>query len=187
MPIVYIKNMVCHRCKLAVDSIFRSAGLQPVKVELGEVHLEAMPDAKMLAGLNHQLQAIGFEIIDARRSRLIEQVKAIVIDAVQHSEEPGQQNLSQLLTQKLPYEYNYLSNLFSETEGQTIEKFYIAQRIEKVKELLMYDELSLPEIAFRLGYSSAAYLGNQFKKHTGLTPGFYKSMKANKRKPLDQL
>jgi len=118
---------------------------------------------------------------------LIEQIKTEIIRLVHHSEEIENTNLSTILSDKLHYEYNYLSNLFSEVEGTTIEKYFISQRIEKVKELLVYDELSLSEIANQLGYSSMAYLSSQFKKNTGLTPTFYKSLKETKRRNIDEL
>ena len=137
--------------------------------------------------LEKVLIPLGFEIIDDKKSRVIEQIKNVIIDLVHHQDNETKNNLSDVLSKELHHDYNYLSNLFSEVEGTTIEKYFIAQKIEKVKELLVYDELSLSEIAFRLNYSSAAYLSNKFKKVTGLTPSHFKQVKEDKRKPLDKV
>jgi AraC-like DNA-binding protein len=130
---------------------------------------------------------LGFELIDDKKSRIIEKIKNTIIQLVHHQDSGLKNNLSEVLSSELHHDYNYLSNLFSEIEGTTIEKYFIAQKIERVKELLVYDQLSLSEIAFQLNYSSVAYLSNQFKKVTGLTPSHFKQIKENKRKPLDQL
>lgn len=177
--------MVCNRCKVAVASALKTAGIEPVRIALGEVELAEAPGSGQLEQLSTLLEQLGFELIDDRRSRIIEKIKNIIVTLVHHSDGEMQLKLSDILAEKLHYGYNYLSNLFSETEGITIERYFIAQKIEKVKELLMYDELSLAQIADRLGYSSAAYLSNQFKKETGLTPGFYKNLKQKNRRNLD--
>lgn len=179
--------MVCNRCVLAVKAELEKAGLQLVSVELGEVVVEEDLSAEILLHLNNSLRALGFEIIDNRKSRLIEQIKNIIVELIHHSKENISVNLSEYISEKLHYDYRYLSTLFSEVEGITIEKYAIAQRVEKVKELLKYDELTLSEIADRLGYSSVAYLSNQFKKHTGLTPSFFKTQTGNIRKNIDDL
>ena len=179
--------MVCNRCKTAVQNEFEKIGVHPVAVELGEVETSEEITQQQLSELKNSLKHIGFELIDDKKSRLIEQIKTEIIRLVHHSEEIENTNLSTILSDKLHYEYNYLSNLFSEVEGTTIEKYFISQRIEKVKELLVYDELSLSEIANQLGYSSMAYLSSQFKKNTGLTPTFYKSLKETKRRNMDEL
>ena len=184
---VYIKNMVCNRCKMVVKSELEQLGLQPLTVELGEVELEEEWTTEEKERVDARLRELGFELIDDKKSRLIERVKNLVIELVHHSDETLKMNVSDYLMQFIPMEYNYLSNLFSEVEGTTIEKFYIAQRIERVKELLVYDELSLSEIADQMGYSSVAYLSTQFKKVVGLTPSHFKSIKAAKRKSLDLL
>jgi len=183
----YIKSMVCSRCKMVVQNAFKQAGFHPTLVELGEVEIEEEPSAEELHGFTEELFELGFEIIDNRKSQLIEQIKNTIVTRIHHNEEIPKINLSDLLAQKLNYDYNYLSNLFSEVEGLTIEKYAIAQRVEKVKELLMYDQLSLSQIADRLGYSSVAYLSNQFKKQTGLSPSFYKTLKENHRKNIEEL
>lgn len=179
--------MVCNRCKTAVQNEFEKIGVHPISIELGEVETSGEIPQKQLSDLQNSLKHLGFEVIDDKKSRLIEQIKTEIIRLIHYSEEIENTNLSNILSSKLHYEYNYLSNLFSEVEGTTIEKYFIAQRIEKVKELLVYDELTLSEIANQLGYSSVAYLSSQFKKITGLTPTFYKSLKESKRRNIDEL
>lgn len=184
---LYIKNMVCRRCIMAVQKVFSDEGITPTNVTLGEVELDKEPSASDIAKLDTSLKKLGFEIIDDRKSRIIERIKNLIITAVHHSDSLLNMNLSTYLSTEMNYEYNYLSNLFSEVEGNTIEKFFISQKIEKIKELLIYDELTLSQIAFKLGYSSVAYLSTQFKKITGLTPGHFKTIKANKRNNIEDL
>ena len=179
--------MVCNRCIMVVQNELDKLGFDVMNIKLGEVMLAKEPTPEEKSNLDKVLVPLGFEIIDDKKSRIIEQIKNIIIDLVHHQDNDIKTNLSGVLSSKLYYDYNYLSNLFSEVEGTTIEKYFIAQKIEKVKELLVYDELSLSEIAFRLNYSSVAYLSNQFKKVTGLTPSHFKQIKADKRKPLDSL
>lgn len=179
--------MVCSRCKMVVKAELEKAGFRPLTVELGEAEIEDKPDKDRLHQLNTSLKNLGFEIIDDRTSRLIEKIKNTIVELIHHSNGNLQINLSEFISQKLHYDYNYVSNLFSEVEGSTIEKYFIAQKIEKIKELLKYDELSLSQIADKLGYSSVAYLSNQFKKQTGLSPSFYKSLKKNSRKNIEDL
>jgi YesN/AraC family two-component response regulator len=179
--------MVCSRCKMVVSTELEKAGLAYKSVELGEVELKGEPTENQLKALDKQLNALGFELIDDKKSQTIEKIKNSIVDLVHHSGEDLKTNLSDYLSKKLNYDYTYLSNLFSETEGSTIEKYFIAQRIERVKELLVYNELSLSEIAHQLNYSSVAYLSGQFKKVTGLTPSFYKSLKENKRRNIEDL
>ena len=179
--------MVCSRCKMAVKAELERAGLQPLSVELGEVEIKENITADTLHQLSESLRSLGFEIIDDRKSRAIEKIKNSIVELIHHSDENISVNLSEHISQKLNYDYNYLSNLFSEVEGITIEKYFIAQKIEKVKEMLKYDELTLSEIADRLGYSSVAYLSNQFKKQTGLSPSVYKSLKSNSRRNIEDL
>ena len=184
---LYIKNMVCNRCVTAVRNELTQLGHSVGEVTLGEAEIAIEPSADQLQTIVASLKKLGFELIEDRKSRIIEQVKNEIVYLVHHSGDVLNTNLSSLLADKLQYDYTYLSNLFSEVEGTTIEKYYIAQRIEKVKELLVYDELSLAQIADMLGYSSAAYLSGQFKKVTGLTPTFYKSIKETKRRNIDEL
>ncbi len=179
--------MVCNRCILAVQQIMKELDIPFTAIRLGEVDLLASISDEKSAVLSDHLIAIGFELIDDKKSRLIEKIKTTVIDFVRYSTEQHKTNLSDYLADKLNYEYNYLSTFFSEIEGTTIEKYYIAHKIERVKELLVYDELSLSEIAYQMGYSNVAYLSNQFKKVMGLTPSHFKNIKTEKRKPLDKL
>ena len=179
--------MVCSRCKMVVKAELEKVGLHPVSVELGEVEVSDEPDKSAVQQLNDNLKLLGFEIIDDRKGRIIEQIKTAIVNLIHYSKEQSNLNLSDYLSRQLNYDYGYLSNLFSEVEGSTIEKYLIAQKIEKVKELMMYDELTLSQIANQLGYSSVAYLSSQFKKQTGLTPTFYRSLKENKRRNIEDL
>ena len=184
---LYIKNMVCQRCILAVKQELEKLDLKPLQLALGEVDLAERPTEGKLAQLILRLQALGFELIDDKKSRIIEQIKTLLIKLVHHSGDPVTVNLSDYISGKLHYDYSYLSNLFSEVESTTIEKYFITQKIEKAKELLVYDELTLSEIADRLGYSSVAYLSAQFKKIAGFTPTHYKSLREHKRKNIEDL
>ncbi|MFB0499163.1 AraC-like DNA-binding protein [Mucilaginibacter sp. OAE612] len=184
---LYIKNMVCSRCKMMVKTELEKAGLQPVSIDLGEVEIKEAPTPAQLKRLETSLNALGFELIDDQKSRIIEQIKTLIIEHVHYAETQSPLKLSALLTSKLNYDYGYLSNLFSAVEGSTIEKYYIAQRIEKVKELLVYNELSLSEIAFQLSYSSVAYLSSQFKQITGMTPSAFKALQGSKRTNLEDI
>lgn len=179
--------MVCHRCKLAVEAELKQSGYHPSHIELGEVTLNEELSPDQLNQLDMRLKHLGFELIDDRKGRLVEKIKNKIVELVHHTQETPNVNLSGYLAQQLHYEYNYLSNLFSEAEGTTIEKYYISQKIEKVKELLIYDELTLSQIAYRMGYSSVAYLSSQFKKETGLTPSHFKLIKENKRRNIEEL
>ena len=187
---LYIKNMVCDRCKLVVTQQLEKIGLKPEKVALGEVVVAAEIPAETLTKLDKNLLELGFERIDDRKARLIEKIKQIVIELVHHGE-PGSRkfNWSDILSDRLHYEYNYLSTLFSSVEGITLEQYIIRQKIEKVKELLFYDELTLSEIAHKLGYSSVAHLSGQFKKITGFTPSELKKSREidQSRKSLDHI
>ena len=187
MSKVFIKNMVCNRCVMVVQNELGKLGITPKHVSLGEVELEKELSANQKQALVVALESVGFELIDDKKSRIIEKIKTIIIDLIHHQDSEMKSNLSDVLSNELHHDYNYLSNLFSEVEGTTIEKYFIAQKIEKVKELLVYDELSLSEIAFRLNYSSVGYLSNQFKKVTGLTPSHFKQIREDKRKPLDKI
>ncbi|MFN0082610.1 MAG: helix-turn-helix domain-containing protein [Ferruginibacter sp.] len=184
---LYIKNMVCSRCKMVVKNEFENIGLQTTSVELGEVEIEQPPSVEQMKELNTALNILGFEIIDDKKARTIEKIKNLIVTLVHHSKDEISTNLSTYISSQLLQDYNYLSNLFSEVEGTTIEKYFIAQKIEKVKELLVYNEMTLSEIADQLGYSSVAYLSNQFKKVTGLTPSYFKTIKEKKRTNIEEL
>ena len=187
---LYIKNMVCDRCKLVVRQELEKLGLVPEHVSLGEVKIEGQISEETQQQLDASLSSLGFERIDDRKARLIENIKRTVIELI-HYGDPGSRrfNWSDILSDRLHYEYNYLSNLFSSVEGITLEQYIIRQRIEKVKELLFYDELTLSEIAHKMGYSSVAHLSGQFKKITGFTPSALKRSRAidSNRKPLDHV
>ncbi|WP_134092080.1 AraC family transcriptional regulator [Olivibacter sp. XZL3] len=187
MVTLFIKNMVCDRCVLVVAGELKKIGINAQKITLGEVTLEKELTADQKEQLDQALLDLGFEPIDSKKGRIIEKIKTVIINMVHHSHHDEKTNLSDLLSKALHHDYNYLSNLFSEVEGITIEKYFIAQKIEKVKELLVYDELSLSEIALRMNYSSVAYLSNQFKKVTGLTPSHFRQIREEKRKPLDKV
>ena len=187
MNTIFIKNMVCDRCIMVVQNELEKLGLDAKNIKLGEVILSKEITSLEKENLSKTLEPLGFEVIDDKKGRIIEKIKNIIIDLVHHQDSDVKTNLSDVLSDKLHHDYNYLSNLFSEVEGTTIEKYFIAQKVEKVKELLVYDELSLSEIANRLNYSSVAYLSNQFKKVTGLTPSHFKQIREDKRKPLDKV
>lgn len=185
---LYIKNMVCDRCILVVKNKLEALGLHPVVVKLGEVELlENKLEQSSIDKLDEMLVSIGFERIDDRKSRMIEKIKSVVINQIHQTEARLKENWSNLIADELHLEYNYLSNLFSSVEGITIEHFIIKQKIEKVKELLIYDELNLSEISWRLGYSSVSHVSKQFKKITGMSPAVFKKMRIKERKALDKL
>jgi AraC-like DNA-binding protein len=180
--------MVCDRCIKAVRGIFSAQGLTADEVGLGEVVLSAPVKEDRFPALKAALKAEGFELIDDKRSRVVSQIKGLLVELIHYGDlEALDQNISGYLSGKLHKDYHYLSNLFSESENLTIEQFVIYQKIEKVKELLVYDELSLSEISFKMGYSSVAHLSAQFKKITGFTPTRFKRLKDHKRRPLDKI
>lgn len=187
MSLLFIKNMVCNRCIMVVHNEMKKLGLGIKYMKLGEVTLEKELTSQERDALQGALVPLGFQLISDKKSRIIEQIKNVIINLVHYEDNDAKTNLSDILSEKLNHDYNYLSNLFSEVESSTIEKFHIAQKVEKIKELLVYDELSLTEIAFQLNYSSVAYLSNQFKKVTGLTPSHFKQIREDKRSPLDKV
>ncbi len=184
---LYIKNMVCSRCKMVVKNELLNFGLHPITLELGEVTITEELNAEQKKEINHALQSFGFSLIDDKKSRIIEKIKNTIVEIVHYPEEQLKIKLSEYLGRHLHHDYNYLSNLFTEVEGTTIEKYFISQKIERVKELLVYDELSLSEIASRMNYSSVSHLSRQFKKVTGITSGYFRQLKEKKRIPLDEL
>ena len=183
----FIRNMVCNRCIMVVQHLYESMGYPPVHIELGEVETEHPLTEDDLEKLKTALVGYGFAMIDDTTSVLIDKIKTVIIEMTHYTSEPIKENYSTYIESKLRKDYTYLSNLFSDVTGTTIEKYIILQKIERVKELLVYDELTLSEIAYELGYSSVAYLSGQFKKVTGLTPGHFKQIKENKRKSLDEV
>jgi AraC-like DNA-binding protein len=179
--------MVCARCEMAVKLEFQKAALAIVSIKLGEVELsrDLMKDERQK--LAHNLKELGFELLEDRTSKSIEQIKNNIIELIHYQKEALKVNLSTYLSDKLKQDYSVVSKLFSDVEGITIEHYFIAQKIEKVKELVVYNELSLSEIALSLNYSSVAHLSKQFKKVTGLTPTQFKKSKSNLRIALDKL
>ena len=187
--ILLVKNMVCNRCVLTVENILEKTAIPYHKVLFGEIHLVESLNPSQREQLEASIQAVGFELIDSHSGALIEKIKKLVIKKARKevNEEENKLNLSTYLSGKLNYEYTHLSSLFSEIEGRTIENFLIEQRIEKAKELIIYDQKTLSEIAFELEYSSTAHLSSQFKKITGLTPSHFKEVGTAKRKSLDKV
>jgi AraC family transcriptional regulator len=188
---IAVKNMVCNRCVMVVRGIFERQGLNPASVSLGEVllHEESLPEEK-LHQLDGELKAVGFERIDDKKVRIIEKLKNIIVSKIHHTDYVDVKfNWSAVLGDELKYDYNYLSSLFSSVEGITLEHYIIRQKIERVKELLFYDELNMNEIADKLGYSSVQHLSTQFKKITGFTPSAFRKTRPAKdaRNSLDAI
>ena len=187
--IALVKNMVCHRCILAVEGILHNEAIPFHKVVFGEIRLcnELTRDQK--ERLIKRFESIGLELIDNRNAALIENIKQLVIKRARNeiNEHENKIKLSHYISNQVNYEYTYLSSLFSAVEGRTIENYFIEQRIEKAKELLVYGQLTLSQIAFDLEYSSVAHLSNQFKKITGLTPTYFKEIGMAKRKSIDKV
>jgi AraC family transcriptional regulator len=185
--LLHIKHMVCDRCKWVVKTELEKLGHQVMVINLGEVELEGDVSPEQTAAIEQKLQEFGFELINDKASVLIEQIKTLIIELVRNPEQLEKQNLSQYLAQQLHKDYSSLSKLFSEVSGITIEQYFILQKIERAKELIVYDELNLTQIADELGYSSVAHLSNQFKKITGLTPRHFKELKHKHRNSLDKI
>lgn len=186
MITLYVKNMVCGRCILVVQSELEKLGFELISVDLGEVKLKDISHAEKMKIASH-LEKFGFEILDDATSRLIQKIKLVLIDLVQNKNNDINLNLSDYLKNNLAQDYSKISNLFSEVEGISIEKYFINLKIERVKELIVYDELSFTEIANILNYSSVAHLSNQFKKATGMTPTQFKNQTSKVRKQLDKI
>lgn len=186
--IIHIKNMVCNRCIKVVTDELTKLGFSIKTIELGKVVLARAVDEQELETIRNVLELNGFEMLSDRTSRLISEIKTTILKMVHHEGKiPENTRFSEYMSQKVGHDYSYLSNLFSSTEGVTIEKYLIHQKIERAKELLVYDELTLNEISYQLDYSSVQYLSNQFKKITGLTPTHFKKIQKNKRISLDKV
>ena len=184
---LYVKNMVCDRCKLVMKSELEKLGFHPLSIELGEITLSEEPSPNGLDAIAKSIGPLGFELIDSKQKRIIEKIKSTVINIIHGTGDDKRYKYSQILSEALHHDYSHLSKLFSEVEGTTIEQFILKQKIEKVNELIAYDELSINEIASRLGYSSSAHLSAQFKKVTGLPPSHFKNVGAQQRKSIDKL
>ena len=186
---LHIKNMVCNRCIKVVREELEKLDYLVEKIELGEVVITSNKKKFQPGEIKKSLEENGFEFIDSRNANIIERVKILIIKLIHHNSTENQSdiNLHDKITKEAGLSYQYVSSLFSSMEGITIEKFIIHQKIEKVKELIVYNELTLSEIAYRLGYSSVQHLSNQFKKVTGLSPSYFKKLKSKKRKSLDRI
>jgi AraC-like DNA-binding protein len=181
---LYVKNMVCIRCKMVVKDLLKRQSLHHITVDLGEIEIVENLSGTQLMEFKTGLQKFGLELLDDKRSILIEKIKKVIVELIHYSDEPAKVNFSDYLSEKLNHDYTYLANLFSEVVGVNIEHYIIMHKIERVKELLIYDELSLTEISYKLHYSSVAHLSNQFKKITGLTPSYFKKFKDNRQHGL---
>lgn len=179
--------MVSNRCKLAVKDALKKLKLHFVVVDLGEVDIMENINEEQRAQLKLELLDSGLELMDDKRAMLIEKIKNVIVEMVHHSEETIKVNFSDYLSEKLNHDYTYLANLFSEVQGTTIEQFIIVHKIERIKELIIYGELNITEIAWKMNYSSVAHLSNQFKKVTGLSPSHFKQMKDKRRSPIEEI
>jgi AraC-like DNA-binding protein len=179
--------MVSTRCKMVVKEELTKLGLHFIVVDLGEVDIMEDITSSQREQLKSVLLCSGLELMDDKRAVLIEKIKNAIIEKVHHTEEIARINFSDYLSQKLNYDYTYLANLFSEIQGTTIEQFVICHKIERIKELIIYGDLNITEIAYKMNYSSVAHLSNQFKKVTGLTPSHFKGLKDKRRKPIEEI
>jgi hypothetical protein len=183
---LYIKHMVSTRCKLAVEGALLKTGLSPVAIGLGEVEIAGTISGDQKSRLKILLAQWGLELIDDKRSILVERIKNTVVEMVHYSDEDAKVNFSDYLKERLEHDYCYMSSLFSETQGTTIEQFIIAHKVERIKELIIYDELSISQIAWKMNYSSVAHLSNQFKKVAGLSPSQFKQSKVKQRNLIEE-
>lgn len=179
--------MVSNRCKMMVKEELKKLGLHFIIVDLGEVNLMEEISDEQFEQLRIALSKSGLELMDDKKAILIEKIKNVIIESVHHSDEQIKVNFSDHLSQKLKYDYTYLANLFSEVQGSTIAQFLILHKVERIKELIIYDELNISEIAHKMNYSSVAHLSNQFKKVTGLTPTHFKLLKNKRRSPIEDV
>lgn len=184
---LFIKNMVSQRCKMLVKSELERLNIQPISIELGIIDILGELSDKQRVLLKNNLFLSGLELIEDKKLILIERIKNVIIEMVHYADEFPSVNYSDYIKQRLNFDYVYLSNLFSEIEGRTIQQFIILHKIERVKELLSYDEHTLTEISYKLNYSSVAHLSNQFKKITGLSPSCFKKMKLNRSNILESI
>ena len=184
---LYIKFMLSTRCKIVVKDILKGLDLHFVIVDLGEVEIMEDLETEQLDALKMALLEAGLELMDNKKAILIERIKNTIIEMVHHSTEGLKINFSNFLSEKLNHDYTYMANLFSEVQGTTIEQYIIAHKVEKIKELILYGELNITEIAWKMNYSSVAHLSNQFKKVTGLSPSQFKQLKDKSRSPIDNV
>lgn len=184
---LYVRNMACLSCKVVVTEALKELEIEPIKVELGEIEIrEGLTDVEKQK-LNNKIKKVGLELLENKQGAIIEKIRKVVVDYVYHTEEKLITNFSDYISKKLNYSYTYLSNLFSEVEVSTIEQYVIAMKIERIKELIMFKDLTLTEISYKLHYSSVAHLSTQFKKVTGLTPTHFKALKKKRRIAIQNL
>lgn len=184
---LYVRNMACLSCKVVVKEALEELHIEPVKVELGEVETKKDLTDTEKQKLNNKIKKAGLELLENKQGAIIEKIRKVVVDYVYHTEEKIITNFSDYLSKKLNYNYTYLANLFSEVEASTIEQYVIAMKIERIKELIMFDDMTLTEISYKLHYSSVAHLSAQFKKVTGLTPTHFKRLKNKRRIAIQNL
>jgi AraC-like DNA-binding protein len=184
---IYFKYMVSQRCKMLVSSELDKLGLDHEPVELGYVVLLNDATQEQLDALSENLRPSGLQLLDDRRNILVERIKNVIIEMVHYCEELPKENYSSYISKQIGLDYTYLSNVFSEVKGITIQQFIIMHKIEKVKEMMIYDGLSLKEISYRLNYSSVGHLSNQFKKVTGLSPSLFRKLQSKRMKSLEDL
>ncbi len=179
--------MVSTRCKMVVKDVLKNLGLHFMVVDLGEVEIMEDIDEEIRNNLKKALIVSGLELMDDKKAMLIEKINNVITEMIHYSDEAPKMNYSDYISDRLKYDYTYLSNLFSEVKGITIQQFIIIHKIERAKELLLYDEMNLTEISYKLHYSSVAHLSNQFKKVTGLSPSQFKNLKDKRRKPIEEI
>ncbi len=179
--------MVSNRCKMAVKQELKKHGLHFILVELGEVEIMEDISTEQRAQLKYDLSLSGLELMEDKKGVLIDKIKNVIIEMVHHSEEMVKISFSNFLSEKLNHDYTYMANLFSEVQGTTIEQFIISHKVERIKELIIYGELNITEIAWKMNYSSVAHLSNQFKKVTGLSPSHFKQLKDKRRSPIEEI
>lgn len=184
---LYIQNMVCIRCQMVVKAELEKLGLPYTYVRIGEAEIIGEIQPEQMKQLKSDLEKAGLLLMENKKSILVESIKSAIIELVHYTEDQIKVNLSDYLSDKLNYDYTYLANLFSEVKGVTIEKFYLTHKIERVKEMIVYDELNITEIAYKMSYSSVAHLSSQFKKYTGLTPSQFKNLKNKPRHTLENI
>jgi AraC-like DNA-binding protein len=184
---LYIKYMVSARCKIVVKEELKKLGLHFIIVDLGEVEIMEDISAEQQEQLKTALIESGLELMEDKKGILIERIKGVIVEMVHYAEELPKTNFSDYLSAKLHHDYTYMANLFSEVQGTTIEQFIISHKVERIKELIIYGELNITEIAYKMNYSSVAHLSNQFKKVTGLSPSHFKKMKDKRRNPIEEV
>jgi AraC-like DNA-binding protein len=184
---LFIKYMVSIRCISAVSAILKECKIQPHNTQLGEIEIPDDVSSEQIKLLDQKLKQAGFELMEDKKAQMIEKTIGVIIDMIHNQEDGPKVNYSDYISEKLHFDYTYISNVFSHIKGITIQQFIIIHKIERIKELIIYNELSISEIAWKLNYSSAAHLSNQFKKITGLTPSSFKALKIRLRKPLEEV